>query len=80
MNNYTYKVTPFVVSIKAGQGSAAVAEQLAGLINMHAQDGWEFDQMVSVEIEVKPGCLAAMFGSKVAYMSQNQAVFRKATN
>ena len=80
MASYTYKVAPFVISIKAGQGASAVAEQLAGLINMHAQDGWEFDQMVDVDIEVKPGCLAALFGGKVAYMTQNQAVFRKLNN
>lgn len=73
----TYKVAPFIGKMKSSQSAAEVSGQLESLINSHASQGWALDQIQSVNIEVKPGCLAGLFGAKEVYVKFDQVVFRK---
>lgn len=75
--SYEYKVVAFMGSTKGGESADVVAGQLTSLINSHATDGWELFQMGDVNIEVKPGCLAGLFGEKVSYIRFDQIVFRR---
>ena len=74
----TYKVVPFIGKIKSGQSAADVSTQLQSILNVEASQGWELDQIQAVNIEVKPGCLAGIFGAKEVYVKFDQVVFRKA--
>jgi hypothetical protein len=74
---YTYKVAPFIGKIKSNQSAAEVSAQLESLINSHAAQGWEFVELGNVNIEVRPGCLAGLFGAKESYIRFDQIVFRK---
>jgi len=73
----TYKVVPFIGKIKSSQSAAEVSGQLQSLINAEAGQGWELDQIQAVNIEVKPGCLAGLFGAKEVYIKFDQVIFRK---
>ncbi len=64
-------------SSKSGEGASVVSNQLTTLINGNAREGWEFYQLSDVNIEVKPGCLAGLFGASVSYITFNQLIFRR---
>ena len=72
-----YKVVPFIGKIKSRQTASEVSRQLESVINDHASAGWTLDQIQSVNIEVKPGCLAGLFGAKESYVKFDQVVFRQ---
>ena len=72
-----YKVVPFIGKIKSSQTASEVSRQLESVINDHASAGWTLDQIQSVNIEVKPGCLAGLFGAKESYVKFDQVVFRQ---
>ncbi|HIP95960.1 MAG TPA: DUF4177 domain-containing protein [Anaerolineae bacterium] len=76
---YEYKVIPFIGQVKAGDkdGAAKVSVQLEKLINSMAADGWEFYRIDQVQIAVRPGCLAAIFGARESYIQFDQAIFRR---
>lgn len=81
MTRYEYMVVPFVGRLKSGlfsvQDAGDVSKQLAAVINQHASQGWEFHTLNDVDIEVKPGCLAGLFGAKTAFMPFDQVIFRR---
>lgn len=77
MQEYQYFVAPFVGKLKSGESVNVVSEQLASLINHYAAHGWDFYSLDNVDIEVKPGCLAGLFGAQTSYITFNQAIFRK---
>lgn len=72
-----YRVLPFIGKIKSGQNAIEVSSQLEAMINDGAKEGWQFEQLSSVNIEVQPGCLAGIFGAKADYVRFDMAVFRK---
>ena len=79
---YEYTVVPFIGKLKSGlfgsvQDAGDVSKQLEDVICQHASQGWEFVALNDVNIEIKPGCLAGLFGSKVAYMPFDQVIFRR---
>ena len=76
MPNYQYKVVPFIGKVSAKQGASDVAQQLQGIINQHADQGWEFHTFNDVNIEVASGCLGGLLGAKSEYMRFDQLVFR----
>ncbi|ACB77048.1 DUF4177 domain-containing protein [Opitutus terrae] len=76
---YEYKVVPFIGRIQSGQGADIAAQQLQSVISQHATGGWELVQLGDVNIEVKPGCLAGLFGSGVTYVRFDQLIFRRAS-
>lgn len=77
MAKYQYQVVPFIGKIKSSQSAAEVSVQLQGIINQYAAQGWEFYQLNDVNIEVKPGCLASLFGARAAYIQFDQLIFRR---
>jgi hypothetical protein len=78
---YEYLVVPFLGQLKKGVFNNAdaddVSKQLQALINKHVGQGWEFYTINDVNIEVKPGCLAGLFGSSSSFISIDQVIFRK---
>ena len=78
METYEYKVMPFTSAVQAGQNAAVVGQQLESVINNMSRQGWEFCALNDVNVEVRPGCLQALFGVKSSYMPLDQIVFRKA--
>jgi len=74
---YQYKVVAFQGRIKSSGSADQVASQLESIINGESAGGWESYQLGDVNIEVSPGCLASLFGSKVSYMQYDQVIFRK---
>mgnify|MGYP005815326331 CR=1 FL=1 len=75
---YKYRVMPFIGKIKSKGSAVEVSNQLEMLINEGAREGWEFDQLNNVNIQVAPGCLAGLFGAKETYMRFDMVVFKKA--
>ncbi|MBS1913914.1 MAG: hypothetical protein JST22_18135 [Bacteroidetes bacterium] len=74
---FEYRVVPFTGTIK-GKGSISdVSARLQEEINRQSQEGWEFYQLGSINIEVKPGCLGGMLGAKTLSFPQDQIVFRR---
>jgi len=72
-----YRVIPFIGKIKGSQSAKDVSDQLEGLLTQGAQEGWEFVQINNVNIEVQPGCIAGLFGSKADYVRFDMAIFRR---
>lgn len=72
-----YRVMPFIGKIKSSQTATDVSNQLEGLINQGAQEGWELVQVSNVNIEIQPGCLAGLLGAKADYVRYDMAIFRK---
>ncbi len=79
MGNREYLVVPFVGRIRAGGDVGQVSSQLQAVITQYASQGWELHSLNAVSIEVKPGCLAALFGARVAYVSYDQVIFQRAS-
>jgi len=77
METYEYKVVPFTGTIQAGQPGLIVGRQLESVINDMSRQGWEFHAFNDVDVEVKPGCLQALFGAKSSFMPLDQLVFRR---
>lgn len=75
-----YRVLPFIGKIKGKQTADNVSDQLEELINKGDAEGWEFSQLGNVNIEVQPGCLAALFGAKASYIRYDMAIFKKKPN
>ena len=80
MENFEYKVVPFIGKIKSNESAAEVSRQMQAVINENANDGWEFCQMTDVNIEVAPGCIPGVFGKKKTYVKFDQIVFKKSKN
>lgn len=81
MNQYQYRVVPFVGQLKSGvfsvENAGKVSQQLQDLINQHAAGGWEFYRIDKVDIQVSAGCLAGLLGAKSGIISFDQVVFRR---
>lgn len=73
-----YKVLPFVASIGTQEGSQQAAAQLEGLIQSHAQAGWEYVRLESVETFVAgtQGCFG-LGATPAMVRSYSMVVFRK---
>jgi len=75
--SHKYRVLPFIGKIKGNQSADAVSAQLESLINDGAKNGFEFVQLGSVNIEIKPGFFAGLFGAKTDYTRFDMAVFKQ---
>lgn len=80
MSTYAYKAAAFRGVMKSGENAGHVASQLENLINEHAAQGWEFHQLGSVNIEVKPGCIGGLLGRESDYVRYDQAIFRRSAS
>jgi hypothetical protein len=82
MNQYEYLVVPFVGQLKSSlisvENARKVSEQLQAVISQYTRNGWEFYRIDKVDIQVTPGCLAALFGARVSFITFDQVIFRRA--
>lgn len=53
------------------------AVYLQGVVNTHAQYGWEYYRVDSIGVNVKPGCLGMLFGQKDSAKIYHVITFRK---
>lgn len=78
--HYTYKMVQIppnvTVQSKNHKGSEA-AHYLQGVVNKHAEDGWEFHRIDQVGVETTAGCLAGLFGQKATFSTYHVISFRK---
>lgn len=81
MSQFEYRVVPFVGQISTGafstDSAATVSEQLQAVIDSHAVEGWVFDSLAKVDVEVKPGCLGTFMGHGSSFLTFDQVVFRR---
>ncbi len=76
---YQYKmiqIPPSVTVERAERGTEA-ASYLQRIANEQAKNGWDFYRVDEIGVEVKPGCLAALFGGKASYTQYYVITFRK---
>jgi hypothetical protein len=80
MAHYEYLVVPFMGQLKGGfinvENARKVSDQLQAVINQYTQNGWEYYSIDKVDIQITPGCLAALFGAKVSFITFDQVIFR----
>jgi hypothetical protein len=74
----TYKVEflPRDLVIESKSGLSGVAASIERIINSHAANGRRLDQVASISIEERPGCLGSLLGQKATYAVYNMLVFR----
>ena len=81
MSAFEYLVVPFVGQLKSGvfsvENAQNVTAQLQSVINQYGQQGWEFYRIDKVNVQIKPGCLAALFGASASYITFDQIIFRQ---
>ena len=77
MAGYQYQVVPFIGRIRGSQSADEVGKQLQAVIDQYTGQGWEFHTLSNVNIEVRPGCLAGLFGASVSYVRFDQLIFRR---
>lgn len=81
MEQYEYRVVPFVGQLKRSvfsvENAQKVSEQLQSLIDQYAQQGWEFYRTDKIDIQIKPGCLASLLGAKATFITFDQVIFRR---
>jgi hypothetical protein len=73
----SYKVIPFMASIKTGGSAEEAAYQLNQLIDRVVNTGWKLHHVANVNIEIKPGCLWGLLGAKSSVIVYNQVIFEK---
>ena len=78
MYQYRMVQVPPNIAVQAKQhvGNEAAA-YLEGLVNAHAQEGWEFFRVDEIGVKVTPGCLASLFGQKEAFSNYYVITFRR---
>lgn len=74
---YKYEVIPFIARIKEGGSPVKIASQLSETIDRYSAEGWTFYRVEEVNVEISPGCLGALTGSRTSYVKYNLVVFRK---
>ena len=81
MSTYTYKVVPFIGTLKSGvfnvENAEKVSNQLQELIDNYSRQGWEFYRIDPVQIQIQPGCLAGLLGQRVSWINFDQVIFRR---
>ena len=78
MDQFEYFVAPFRGEIVRGKdGPQAASEQLNAFIRHVQAQGWEFDRLASIHMNVQPGCLASLFGASTTVVAYDQVVFRR---
>lgn len=77
---YEYKMIQIppniAVQMKAHKGNEAAA-YLENIVNEYASQGWEFQRIDSIGIQVQPGCWDALRGKKAVDNSYYVITFRK---
>ena len=78
--NYDYRMVQIPTSIslraKDARGQEA-AHYLQKIVDENAVNGWEFYRVDQVGVQVKPGCLAGLFGTSAQNLVYYVVTFRK---
>jgi hypothetical protein len=77
---YSYKmvqVPPNIEVTSKGQRGNEAATYMSDVVNQHARDGWEFYRVDPIGVNVKPGCIASIFGQKEVLYTYYVICFRK---
>lgn len=77
---YQYKMVQMPVNVVVQhptEKSSAAADRLESLANEYAKQGWEFYRIDTVNIAVKPGCLARLLGRQTETAPYSIVTFRK---
>lgn len=77
---YTYKMqqVPPNISIESkGRKGNEAATYLEVVVNEQARDGWEFHRVDPIGVQVRPGCLASLFGHKTEQSTYYVITFRR---
>ncbi len=76
--SFETRVVPFLASVKGGkEGIGIAAKQLQELIATVVSEGWEFYSVETINVEVQPGCLAALQGKGPSYTPYEMVLFRR---
>jgi hypothetical protein len=71
------QMPPNISVAKKGYAGNEAAGYLQEVVSGMSREGWEFFRIDSIGVQVKPGCLAALFGSKVEERLYYVATFRR---
>ena len=77
VEGFEYIVTYFQAKLKGNATPYDVTDQFTRLVASYASKGFEFFRTDSVPYELKPGCLAGIFGAKTTYGYATIVTFRK---
>lgn len=77
MAKYQYLVVPVMGVIKKGGTMVEVSAQLQETINRYCGQGWEFQQLGAVNIEIRKGCFFGLFYAGSDYTRFDQLIFRR---
>lgn len=82
MKKYHYKVEYLKANIRSseianGTAGMKVAEQIEEKINEQMSRGYELHQQLNTLMEIKPGCMGGLMGSKTDFITISTTVFRK---
>lgn len=66
MAAYEYRAVPFLAAVAGRDRKSAdlAATQLTAALNAGATEGWEFYRLDNVSVDVRPGCLGFLTGTK----------------
>lgn len=78
--SYEYQmvqIPPNIIVAKKGYAGNEAAGYLQDVVNTMSKEGWEFYRVDSIGVQVQPGCLAGLFGSKVEEHLYYVVTFRR---
>ncbi|MBX3042010.1 MAG: hypothetical protein KF789_14990 [Bdellovibrionaceae bacterium] len=77
---YEYKMVqvPPHIEVQAGKNHGGeAAAYMQKIVDANATNGWEFYRVDPIGVNVKPGCLSALFGQKDVSYTYYVISFRK---
>lgn len=77
--NYIYKTVAVSSNLQVGKKGSTkdVSDHYDKLLNNHANEGWEYVNVITTTTTIPAGCLGGLFGSPARTISSNMIVFRK---
>lgn len=77
---YTYKMVQvpptILVKQKEHRGNEA-AVYLQTVVSEHAEQGWEFQRVDAIGVQVQPGCLASLLGQRTSEVTYYVVTLRR---
>lgn len=77
--SYVYETVQVPPNIEIGKKEAGneAATYLKQVLNKKAAEGWEFQSVEMIGVQVAPGCLEALKGTKTSFTNYYVIVFRR---
>ena len=71
---------PFICQVKFGEKNMdGIARQLNETVSIFEARGYEFLRIDTIHVDIRPGCIMALFGKQIEYHPYEFLVFRKRT-